>query len=90
MRALRHTAAQNPYPEFRGCGSGSTGLAGGVWPASGSQGPGGLWCAWELCGMVELGLAILFLGVLLVAERKRREQFTDVLRRFIDWMEQSS
>lgn len=41
-------------------------------------------------GMVELGLAILFLGVLLVAESKRREQLTDLMRRLIDWMESSS
>ena len=40
--------------------------------------------------MVELGLAILFLGVLLVAERKRRDQLTDLMRRLIDWMERSS
>ena len=40
--------------------------------------------------MVELGLAILFLGVLLVAESKRREQLTDLMRRLIDWMESTS
>ncbi len=40
--------------------------------------------------MVEVGLAILFLGVLMAIDRRRREQLTDQVRRFVDWMERPS
>ena len=40
--------------------------------------------------MVEVGLAILFLAVLIAADRQRLEQFTDKVREFLDWLEKSS
>ena len=39
--------------------------------------------------MVEIGVAILFLGVLIAADRKRTQQATDQVRRFLDWVERS-
>jgi hypothetical protein len=40
--------------------------------------------------VVEVGLAILFLGVLIAADRRRLEQFTEKVRQFLDWLEKSS
>lgn len=39
--------------------------------------------------MPEIGLAILFLGVLIAADRRRLQQVTDQVRRFLDWLEHS-
>ena len=39
--------------------------------------------------MVEIGVAILFLGVLIAVDRKRTQQLTDQVRRFLDWIERS-
>ena len=39
--------------------------------------------------MVEIGVAILFLGVLIAADRKQTEQVTDQVRRLLDWIERS-
>jgi hypothetical protein len=40
--------------------------------------------------MVEIGIAIMFLGVLVAADRKRTQQLTEKVRQFLDWLEQSS
>ncbi|PZC47681.1 MAG: hypothetical protein DK306_001017 [Chloroflexi bacterium] len=40
--------------------------------------------------MAEIGIAILFLGVLLAADRARIEQLTEKVRQFLDWLERSS
>ena len=40
--------------------------------------------------MVEIGIAILFLGVLLAADRARTQQLTEKVREFLDWVERSS
>lgn len=40
--------------------------------------------------MVEVGLAILFLGILVAADRTRMQQMTDKVREFLDWLEQTS
>ncbi len=39
--------------------------------------------------MVEIGVAILFLGVLIAVDRNRTQQLTDQVRRFLDWIERS-
>ncbi|MEE9277270.1 MAG: hypothetical protein V3V06_02565 [Dehalococcoidia bacterium] len=40
--------------------------------------------------MVEVGLAILFIGILVAADRRRLQQLTDKVRQFLDWLERSS
>jgi len=40
--------------------------------------------------MVELGLAILFIGTLVALDRARRDQLTAQVREFLDWLERSS
>ena len=40
--------------------------------------------------MVEVGLAILFLGVLIAADRSRMDRMAERLRQFIDWLERPS
>lgn len=40
--------------------------------------------------MVEVGLAVLFLGILMAADRQRRDRLTEQVRRFLDWLEKSS
>ena len=40
--------------------------------------------------MAEFGLAIIVLGVLLLADRRRLNQLTDQVRRLLDWLERSS
>lgn len=40
--------------------------------------------------MVEVGLAVLFLAILMAADRRRRDRLTEQVRRFLDWLEKSS
>jgi hypothetical protein len=40
--------------------------------------------------MVELGLGILFLGILVSLDRSRRDQAAEQVRKFLDWLERSS
>jgi hypothetical protein len=40
--------------------------------------------------MVELGLAILFIGILVAMDRARRDQLAEQVREFLDWLEKSS
>ena len=40
--------------------------------------------------MAELGLAILFIGILAGLDRGRRDYISDQIRRFLDWLEKTS
>lgn len=40
--------------------------------------------------MAEIGLAILFMGVLVILDRRRRDAMTEQVRRFLDWLEKTS
>ena len=40
--------------------------------------------------MAEIGLAILFMGILVALDRRRRDGATDQVRRFLDWLERTS
>ena len=40
--------------------------------------------------VTELGLAILFMGILVVLDRRRRDMMTEQVRRFLDWLEKTS
>lgn len=39
--------------------------------------------------MAELGLAILFIGILAGLDRRRRDSISEQIRRFLDWLEKS-
>ncbi|MCZ6546474.1 MAG: hypothetical protein O6913_12370 [Chloroflexi bacterium] len=40
--------------------------------------------------MAELGLAILFIGILAGLDRRRRDSISEQIRRFLDWLEKTS
>lgn len=40
--------------------------------------------------MAEIGIAILFMGVLLAADRAHTQRFTEKVRELLDWIERSS
>ena len=40
--------------------------------------------------VAEIGLAILFMGTLVILDRRRRDAMTEQVRRFLDWLEKTS